>query len=224
MNFNHNFHLSWQALHQSFTLMLGDFMHAWRKHSSSSALFDGLWPSIFLLITFQRFSMVQVWRLGWPWQGLDLVVFHPHLDCFGCVAWSIVLLKKTILRVGEHCQSRRKQVFFQDNLIRGLIHASFTKTNLPDSSLAEAPPDHHQSCTKFHKTWRALQATVSHTNCVRHSLCCAIILMLINQDIYWLMYQIYRKFTFHLYVLGRCRCLSMALSWAIWIPVDELLV
>jgi hypothetical protein len=55
------------------------------------------------------------------------------------VAWSIVLLEKTILRGGEHCQSRRKQVFFQDNLVRALIHASFTKTNLPDSSLLMHP-------------------------------------------------------------------------------------
>ena len=96
-------------------------------------------------------------------QGLDLVVLHPHLDWPGCVELSIVLLEKPILRFGEHCQSRRKQRFVQDNLVRGLIHASFTKTNLPDSSLAEAPPDHHLSSTKFHsrwETWSGPQATV----------------------------------------------------------------
>jgi hypothetical protein len=39
------------------------------------------------------------------------------------VARSIVLLEKPILGVGEHCQSRRKKVFFQDNLVLSLIHA-----------------------------------------------------------------------------------------------------
>ena len=46
-------------------------------------------------------------------------------------------------------QSRRKQVYLQDDLVRGLIHASSTKTNLPDSSLAEATLDHYQSANKF---------------------------------------------------------------------------
>ena len=35
-------------------------------------------------------------------------------------------------------------------------------------------------------------------------LSCAIIVMLINQDIYWFMCQIYQKFNFDLYLLGRC--------------------
>ncbi len=42
---------------------------------------------------------------------------------------------------------------------RGLIHAPLTKMN--DSSLSEAPPDHHQSSTKFHSgcetLWLAVQ-------------------------------------------------------------------
>ena len=102
------------------------------------------------------FNGIQVWRLGWPWQGPDVVVLHPHLHWPGCVAWSIVLLEKTLLRVGEHCQSKRKQVFFQDNFVPGLIHASFTKTNLPDSNLAEATPGHHRSSTKFHSRCETL--------------------------------------------------------------------
>ena len=86
--------------------------YSWRKNSSSSASFHGLWPSIFLLITFQSFFYgIQVSKLGWPWQGPDLVILHPHLYWPGCVAWSIALLEKTLLRVGEHCQSKRKQVF-----------------------------------------------------------------------------------------------------------------
>ncbi len=37
---------------------------------------------------------------------------------------------KTIHRVEEHCQSRRKHIFSQDNLVHGLIHVPFTKTNV----------------------------------------------------------------------------------------------
>ncbi len=54
-------------------------------------------------------------------------------------------LVKTILRVEEHCQSRKKEVFFQDKLVRGFIHASFTKTNLPSqrwTSLLASPGLH----------------------------------------------------------------------------------
>ena len=66
---------------------------SWRESSSSSALFDGLWPSIFLLITFQRFSMgfmsgdwaghdrVLIW-----WSFIhtftDLAVWHGALFCW----------------------------------------------------------------------------------------------------------------------------------------------
>ena len=67
--------------------------HSWRKNSSSSALFDGLWPSIFLLITFQRFLMG--FRSG-DWAGhdrvliwwsfihtfTDLAVWHGALSCW----------------------------------------------------------------------------------------------------------------------------------------------
>ena len=70
---------------------------------------------------------------------IDLAVWHGALSC-----WI-----KPILRVGEHCQSGRKHIFFQDNLVRGLIHVLFAKMNLPDSSIAKAPPDHHRSSTKF---------------------------------------------------------------------------
>ena len=61
--------------------------------------------------------------------------------------------EKTILRVGEHCQSRRKQVFSQDNLVCGLLHVSFTKTNLAQLQPCWKSPDHHRPSTKFHSGW-----------------------------------------------------------------------
>jgi len=58
-------------------------------------LFDSLWPFVFLLIKFQRFSMG--FRSGY-WAGHARVLIwwslSPHLDCPGYVAWSIVLLGK----------------------------------------------------------------------------------------------------------------------------------
>jgi len=51
---------------------------------------------------------------------IALAMWHEALSCWG--------KKKTIFRVREHCKSRRKQVFVQDNLACGLIPASFTKT------------------------------------------------------------------------------------------------
>ena len=105
--YNQSFHASWHALHHVFhVLLLGDFMPllGYKPRLVTIHLPFDLIPEVF--------NGVQVWRLGWLWQFLDLVVFHPHFDWPGCVARSIVLLEKPILRVGEHCQSRGKQAWF----------------------------------------------------------------------------------------------------------------
>lgn len=130
LTFNHNFHASCYALHQSFTLI---FTPGW-PGTNSSDLFDGFWPSSLLLITILE---VHVWRLGLP------ILLHPHLDWPVRVTWSIA-------GVREHCQSKAKRVFFRNNLVHGLIHVSLTNRNQPHSSLAEAPPHPHQSSTSGH--------------------------------------------------------------------------
>ncbi len=40
--------------------------------------------------------------------------------------------------------------FSSQTTLYAAFYALFIKTNVPDSSLAEPPPDHHQSSTKFH--------------------------------------------------------------------------
>jgi len=107
---------------------------SWHKNSSRMALFDALWHCVLPLDhILEVFTGVQVWSLGWPWQSLDLVVLHPKslAVLHGALSCGI----KTILWFGKHCQNRRKLIFFQDNLVRGLSHASFTKTGVPDCDL-----------------------------------------------------------------------------------------
>lgn len=59
--------------------------HSLHKYSSSSALFDGLWPSIFLLITFQRFLMG--FRSG-NWAGHDRVlIWWSFIHTFTDQVW-----------------------------------------------------------------------------------------------------------------------------------------
>lgn len=59
-------------------------------------------------------------------------------------------------RVRLHCQSRRKQGFSWDNFdMAWFMHPSQTK-NLPNSSLAKAPLDHHLSSTKFYSACETL--------------------------------------------------------------------
>ena len=114
--FNHSFHASWHALHQSFTLDLGDLMPLLAQKVKQ---FSFVWwlVTIHLPLDYipEVFNGVQVWRLGWPWQGLDQVVLHPHLDWPSCVAWSIFLLEKnkqssefgnTARAEGSKCSSR----------------------------------------------------------------------------------------------------------------------
>lgn len=94
-NSDHSSRASWQALHQStsphcsrVTLFL-----SWQKNSISSTLFDGLSPSIFLFITFQRFIMgfrSGVWAghdrvlIWWPFihTFINLAVWHGILFCW----------------------------------------------------------------------------------------------------------------------------------------------
>lgn len=108
--------VSRRALHRSHCCCLIS-CNSWHQNPGSSALFDGLWPSIFLLITFQGFSKaVLVWRLGWQWQGFDLVVFHPHLGCPSLPGMHGASLrwKNPVLGDGAHCPRRRQQVFLID--------------------------------------------------------------------------------------------------------------
>lgn len=93
------------------------------------------------------FRGVQVWRLDWLWQGVDLVVLHPRLDWPGWVAWSTVLLENPVLRDRDNFQSRRKEAFLQSNIVHGLICASVSILTLLK------PPDHHQSSTRFHSSY-----------------------------------------------------------------------
>ncbi len=114
---------------------------SWCKNSSSSALFDGLWSSIFLLITLQRFSVG--FRSG-DWPGLDRVLIWWSSICtFIDLAGALSCWKNQSSELGNIFRAEES---FQDNLVHGL-------TNVPDSRLAEAPPDHHWSSTKFHSGW-----------------------------------------------------------------------
>lgn len=81
------------------------------------------------------------------------------------------------LRVGEHCQ----RALFQDNVdVRRLIHASFTKANLPNSSLAEASRHHCWPSTRFslQSLWSSLLlndeglfSSFNHTHSALQSCC-----------------------------------------------------
>ena len=103
------------------------------------------------------FKGVRAWSLGWPCQGIDLVVLHPQLDWPSWVAGALSYSKKTVLSVRGHCQNRRKPVLAQDNFVCGFSDASFARMNLTDFSLAEAPSDHHRFSAKFHSRCKTLQ-------------------------------------------------------------------
>lgn len=53
-------------------------------------------------------------------------------------------------RSGDQAGRDRVLIWWSSVESRGLIQVPLTKMNVLDSSLAEAPPDHHQSSTRFH--------------------------------------------------------------------------
>ena len=140
-------HCSWMALFQ-----------AWCKNSSCWAWVDGLWPSSFLLITFQRFS--RGFGPGvWAGHVRVLIWWSSIHSLIGQAEWlePCPTLKKTVLSVRGHCQNRRKPVLAQDNFVCSFSDASFARMNLTDFSLAEAPSDHHRFSAKFHSRCKTLQ-------------------------------------------------------------------
>lgn len=83
----------------------------------------------------------QVWRLGWPWQGLVLVVLHPHLDWPGCGMEHCPAVKNNP-ELGNIVRAEGSK-FFQDNSVHGLIHVS-SKDICPIPALLK----HSQTITK----------------------------------------------------------------------------
>lgn len=73
----------------------------------------------------------------------------------------------------EHCQGRRKPFSSRIAMLCGLSHASFTKTDLPDSSLTEEPPDNHQFSTKFQSgcqiLWVVGLSRAAFNSSIRHT-------------------------------------------------------
>lgn len=117
--------MSWHALSQVFTLLLGAFMPVLVQKVKQLSF-------LFWLVTIHRpldhipevFSLVQVRRLSWPWQGFDHVVLHPHLDVLW--AWSIVMLENKSLK-SANIAIEEKQIFFQKNF----VHVYLTNKHLP---------------------------------------------------------------------------------------------
>lgn len=117
------------------------------KKFKQLSLFDGFWPPIFLLITFQRFP------LGFMSGDLAMTVlmcwFSIPIDQPGCVKWSLVLLEKPILTVGDCCAEANFLWGPPCTLLDScVLHKG--KCAVPDSSLADACPDDHQSSIKCH--------------------------------------------------------------------------
>lgn len=78
------------------------------SNSSTSALFDGWWPFIFLLIMFQGVSVRSDLEI---WADHDRVSSSIHTLIILAV-WHWALSLEPILRVVEHSQCRRKQIIF----------------------------------------------------------------------------------------------------------------
>lgn len=126
--------MSCHALHQSYTLPFGIFM-----------------PHLVKIIKIVKFCLMAC-------NHRSFRILLPHLDWPGCVSWSNVGQNSGKFSEHlKHIQHKWKQMFFQDNLERGRIHASLTKTNVPNSSLDEVPPDHHYSSSKVHRWCETLR-------------------------------------------------------------------
>lgn len=86
--------------------------HSWHKNASSSALFDGLCPFIFLLITFKRFA---IWFRSGDRAGHDKVLVKTLID-LGMWHGALCCWKKRNPQGLRNIVTKRTQICFQDNL------------------------------------------------------------------------------------------------------------
>lgn len=151
LTLNHIFHVSWHALNQSFSLLLGDSMLLMVQKIQEAQLC--FWPSIFLLITFQRFLMG--FRSG-DWPGHDgVLILWPFIQTLiNLVEWRGTLCwwKKQ----SSESRNRRSHII-NDNFVHGLM-LPLQRPICLYSRLAEAAPDHHRSPTK------AFQLFLTHSH------------------------------------------------------------
>lgn len=85
--------------------------------------------------------------------GLEIELFMTgfsfHFDWPGCAAWNIVLLKNPILRVREHCQTRRKKPTSRVSLFMAWFMCPLRTKICPIPALQKPlSQDHHRSFSK----------------------------------------------------------------------------
>ena len=100
---------------------------------------------------------IEVWRLCWPWQNLNVVVFEPLFGLFAGMLGVIVLLEDSVRGSFAKMTDAVHHVFVQNGCVEVSIHPAIHPAAIPDPCLCCAPSNHQQTPSKFE---RALHQSV----------------------------------------------------------------
>src|SRR5262245_50250053 len=95
------------------------------------------------------FNLIEVWRLRWPFQNLNFVIFEPIAGDTGDVFGIVVLLEDNFAHVQLVVSKRFKKLVIEDLSIKLRIHRTIDATRTADAFGCHAAPKHKASTTKL---------------------------------------------------------------------------
>jgi hypothetical protein len=97
----------------------------------------------------QVFNGIEVWRLCWPQEDIEIMVLKPSLGLLAGVLGVIVLLEDDITCRYPIMAEAGLKVLLQNLGVKVPIHLPINPASIPRSIPQHAAPDHHRSSPNF---------------------------------------------------------------------------
>ena len=97
----------------------------------------------------QMFDRVEVWRLRWPSQHLDPVVFEPFARDQRGMLGVVILLEINFAHVQPVISERLEKLAAEDRYVQLRIHTAVDATRVANTSSCHATPKHQVPTSKF---------------------------------------------------------------------------
>src|SRR6266487_1973160 len=95
----------------------------------------------------QVFNGVEVWRLCWPQEDIEIMVLKPSLGLLAGV-FGVMLEDDITCRLPIIAEAGLK-IFLQNLDVKVPIHSPINLAGIPNSIPQHAAPDHHRSSPKL---------------------------------------------------------------------------
>src|SRR4051812_34880123 len=98
----------------------------------------------------QVFNGIEVWRLCWPWENCDMMVFKPSLSQCRAVLGVTILLENDVVGSFAVKIEAGLKVVIQNPGVELCIHPPINPDCISSPFPHHTAPHHHRSSTKLH--------------------------------------------------------------------------